>query len=84
MSRNQVSSNIRSHVSFVFKLSVHGIPGVRTLVEGDSVAIDGQASASRGVQGEVISSSYVEEEDPSVSDSKAVSFGSNERIDTLE
>ena len=61
-----------------------GVPCIRSLVEGDSVAIDGQASASRRVQREVVFSCCVDKEDSTVSDSKAVSLGSNERVDTFE
>ena len=65
-------------------LPVHGIPRSGPFVESNSVAIDGQASASRGFQEELVSSCYVKKEHPSVSDSKAVLLGSNERVDTLE
>lgn len=65
-------------------IPMHGVPSIGPLVQSHGVAIDGQASASSRFQEEVISSCNVIEENPSVSDSKAVLLGSDKSIDTLE
>ena len=59
-------------------------PGVRPRVKCDSVAIDREPGAGRGIERELVFSCLVNKEDASVSDSKAVSLGSNQLVDTFQ
>jgi len=60
------------------------LPGVWALTESESVVIDRERGAGWRVQGEQIFTHLVNKEDSSVSDSKAVSLGSNQLVHTLQ
>ena len=51
---------------------MYNSPGVGSLVECDSVAIDSEASARRGVDLELVLASCIDEKDTAISDCKAV------------